>query len=558
MHMRGALLRRLVLGFWLLLLGIGPGVALAQQDPPQRSDEPALLRWANRDIAEFRRDWNGMSPAQRVDRAAASISALSDRERRNPVRAQMLTLQDTPAAVVMVGDRAILALFPGDAIDPDADLQAESRAITERLSAALAVDQQQRRPAIIARGVAISVAALALAAVLIWLLSRAGGLLEGWLQRRLLKHRQAGQMHWREYTIPVVMRVSLLLRWFCYLLAAVLALVTVLEAFPLTEPLGQRVLGFFGERLHVFGRAALEASPGLMTMLLILFITHGVAQAIGLFFNNVHAGRIQVPLAHPETALATKRLVSLLVWGVGIGLAYPYIPGAKSEAFKGISLFFGLMVSLGSAGVVSQLMSGLVVIYSRALGRGDRVTINGQEAVVQEIGGLATKLVNSYQQEITVPNSVLIGNAIINHSKRAALGPVFYSAQVTIGYDAPWRQVHQILLEAVAATDGFASTPPPFVLQRGLSDFYVEYEVFAALANPADGLARKPHLMSDFHANIQDAFNAANVQIMSPHFEAQPEQAIVVPREQWNGPSAAVTPGEMLKDITGQAARKPT
>lgn len=555
--MHGVFVRKVVCGYLLLLLCVCSGGALAQQDDAQVSAEPATLRWANRDIAEFRRHWNGMSPAQRVDRAAASISALSDSERRSPVRAQMLSLQDTPAAVVMVGDRAILALFPGDAANPDTDLQLESQAITERLTNALAVDQLQRRPAIIARGAAISVAALALTAVLMWLLSRGGAMLEGWLQRRLLKHRQAGQMHWREYTIPVVMRLLLLLRWFFYLLAALVTLVTVLEAFPLTEPLGQRVLSFFGERLHVFGRATLRATPGIMTMLLILFITHGVAQAIGLFFNNVHSGRIQVPLAHPETALATKRLVTLLVWGVGVGLAYPYIPGAKSEAFKGISLFFGLMVSLGSAGVVSQLMSGLVVVYSRALGRGDRVTINGHEAVVQEIGGLATKLVNLHQQEITVPNSVLIGNAIVNHSKRAALGPVFYSAQVTIGYDTPWRQVHQILLDAVAATKGFASAPSPYVLQRALSDFYVEYEVFAALANPAEGLARKPQLMSDFHANIQDAFNAANVQIMSPHFEAQPEQAIVVPRAQWNGPAAAITPGEVLKDIASQPSPKP-
>jgi small-conductance mechanosensitive channel len=222
------------------------------------------------------------------------------------------------------------------------------------------------------------------------------------------------------------------------------------------------------------------------------------------------------------------------VWGLGIAVAYPYLPGASSEAFKGLSVLLGLMITLGSAGLVNQAMSGLVVVYSRALSKGDFVELNDVQGVVTEVAALSTKIVNVRREEITIPNSVLISSPIRNYSKLPGGQGTLLSAKVTIGYDAPWRQVHALLIEAARKTPAVRGTPAPFVYQRALSDFYVEYELFVSIDRP---LERIP-ILSALLAGIQDEFNAHGVQIMSPHFFAQPANAVVVPKDQWHAPPA--------------------
>ena len=171
---------------------------------------------------------------------------------------------------------------------------------------------------------------------------------------------------------------------------------------------------------------------------------------------------------------ATQRITGLIVWGLCIAIIYPFIPGSNSEAFKGLSVFLGVIISLGSTGLVTQLMSGLVVVYSRALRVGDFVQINGVKGVVTEIGGLATKIQTQNKIETTIPNSVIISNSIENFTRLNDATGTLISTTVTIGYDAPWRQVHAMLLSAANAVEQIEKAPQPFVYQRALSDFYVE------------------------------------------------------------------------------------
>lgn len=189
---------------------------------------------------------------------------------------------------------------------------------------------------------------------------------------------------------------------------------------------------------------------------------------------------------------------------------------------------------LGSTGLVTQAMGGLAIVYSRALRKGDFVELNDVQGVVTEVGVLSTKIVNVRNEEITIPNSVLISSPIRNYSKHAGTQGTLLTAQVTIGYDAPWREVHALLIEAARKTPAVRATPAPFVYQRALSDFYVEYELYVSIDRP---LERIP-ILSALHANIQDEFNAHGVQIMSPHFLAQPANTVVVPKEQWHAPPA--------------------
>jgi small-conductance mechanosensitive channel len=313
-------------------------------------------------------------------------------------------------------------------------------------------------------------------------------------------------------------------------------LTRVLDGFAATEPLAQALTAWFFDTLAWLWRGTLASIPGIATVAIVLGLTNAVASAVQVMFNGVRDGRLRLPGVHPDTSTATRRLATLTIWALGIAIAYPYLPGSSSDAFKGLSVLLGLMVTLGSAGIVTQGMSGLVIIYSRALKRGDFVRVGEVEGVVTEVAALATKIVNIRNEEVTIPNAVLVANPIHNYSKLAGTHGTLLSTKVTIGYDAPWRQVHALLQQAAAATEGLRTTPEPRVFQRALSDFYVEYELLFAIDKPIE---RIPTL-SRLHAAIQDAFNEAGVQIMSPHFFAQPERPVVVPKSQWDGvPPAA-------------------
>ena len=219
----------------------------------------------------------------------------------------------------------------------------------------------------------------------------------------------------------------------------------------------------------------------------------------------------------------------MLIWVFSVTIAYPYIPGSGTDAFKGVSVFVGLVVSLGSAGVVNQVMSGLVVIYSRALKPGEFVRVGDDLGTVSELGMLSTKIITRKREEITIPNAVLVGTKMVNYSRHAVGEGAVVGTTVTIGYDVPWRQVHAMLLRAAEQTAGVRKDPAPRVWQKALSDFYVEYELVVNLDKPEE---RVP-VLSELHTHIQDAFNENGVQIMSPHYESQPGEKVFVPKSQW-------------------------
>jgi len=221
----------------------------------------------------------------------------------------------------------------------------------------------------------------------------------------------------------------------------------------------------------------------------------------------------------------------VLIWIFALVVAYPYIPGSQTDAFKGISVFIGLMLSLGSAGIVGQILGGIVVVYTKAFQTGDYVKIDAYEGKIEEIGVLSTKIRTLRNEEITIPNAVLLSATTTNYSRYTRKGEgAMIATTVTIGYDAPWRQVHAMLEMAASRTSGIRTIPPPRVIQKALSDFYVEYTLLITIDKPE----KRYLVLSELHGHIQDVFNEYGVQILSPNFEAQPEGgAVWVPKEKW-------------------------
>jgi small-conductance mechanosensitive channel len=305
-----------------------------------------------------------------------------------------------------------------------------------------------------------------------------------------------------------------------------------LRRFPYTEPWGDQAGSFVIGLLRELGSRAARALPGLLAVFLVFLVARWLVRLSHGIFEQIATGRIYISWMDPDVARATQRIFAVVAYIIAIVFAYPYFPGSQTDAFKGISVFIGLVVSLGSTGIINQIMSGLFVVYSKALKTGEWVKVGDSEGEVLDVGLLAAKIRTVEGQEVTIPNSLLVGASTMNFTRLGLLDGMIVSSTVTVGYEAPWRQVHALLLRAAGRTANVRKNPEPYVLQRQLSDFYAEYTLIARL----DDAKLRIESISDLHAQIQDAFNEFGVQIMSPHYMMQPQQAVTVPPAKWHAP----------------------
>jgi len=245
-----------------------------------------------------------------------------------------------------------------------------------------------------------------------------------------------------------------------------------------------------------------------------VFIAKYLLKIMKFFFLEVEKGTVKLSGFYPEWAKPTYKILSLLVIAFFAVVAFPFIPGSSSSAFKGISIFLGVLFSIGSQSAISNIIAGVVLTYRRVFRVGDRVQVAGFNGDVVEIRLQVTTLLTVKNEEVIIPNAVILNNSVINFSARARDKGLILHTGVTIGYDTPWRTVHGLLLSAAERTSGLLREPAPFVLQQSLDDFYVAYEVNAYTDN-AQGMVQ---LYSELHQNIQEAFNEAGVEILSPHY----------------------------------------
>lgn len=320
--------------------------------------------------------------------------------------------------------------------------------------------------------------------------------------------------------------------WVLGLLLADAWLGFVLRQFEATRPWGERSTNWLLEVLGSFGSSAAAALPDLLVAVLIFVIARGVTRTNALLLRRVERGDASLGWIDADTAGPTRRLANGVVWLFALAMAYPYLPGSGSEAFKGVTVLAGLMLSLGASGVVGQVLAGFGVMYARLLRVGEYVRVGEVEGTVTGIGLFATQVQTGMGELVSLPNTVVFSQPIRNFSRLVDAGRFTVHTAVTIGYATPWRQVHAMLLEAATRTPGLATTPPPYVVQTALSDFYVEYRLCAQ--GNQDAPARRSELVSRLHGHIQDVFNENGVQIMSPHYRADPPVPQVVPPGPWS------------------------
>lgn len=290
----------------------------------------------------------------------------------------------------------------------------------------------------------------------------------------------------------------------------------VLSFFPWTAPYSPRIVGYVVTPLRAMGAGLLHYLPNLFLLGLIVLATRYLLKLIHVVFQAIRSGGLVFRNFKPEWAPSTYNIVRFLVIAFALVVMWPYLPGSDTEAFKGVSLFLGVLFSLGSSGAVGNIVSGVVLTYTDAFKIGDRVKIGETTGDVIERTMLVTRVRTIKNVDIAIPNSAVLSNQVINYSSQATKTGLILHTTVTIGYEVPWRQVHELLIAAARETANIHADPTPFVLQTSLDDFYVSYELNAYTDQPAVMAGT----YSELHQRIQDQFNQHGVEILSPHYRA--------------------------------------
>ncbi|KJS29145.1 MAG: hypothetical protein VR64_21555 [Desulfatitalea sp. BRH_c12] len=371
--------------------------------------------------------------------------------------------------------------------------------------------------------------------VVFWCFRKLEALLERHVRRKIENLEAKSHFLLRSQQIWSALKGALRIARALFAIALVYVFLNfVLSLFPWTHYAAQTLLDYVTNPLLIMWRALVDYLPNIFFLVVLTFIVRYLLKLMRIFFDGVDRGQLSFTGFDADWAWPTYRIVRGLVILLSMVVAYPYVPGSQSEAFKGISLMVGVLLSLGSTSMTSNILAGYSLTYRRAFKVGDRVKVGSNIGDVEQIRLLVTNLRSLKNEMIVIPNSFILNNEIINFSALAAKQGLILHTTVGIGYEVPWRQVASMLLLAAVRTPGLLPTPKPFVLQTGLGDFAITYELNVYCAEPKEMLA----LYSLLHSNIQDVFNEHNVQIMTPHYVQDTQEPKVVPRERWHIPPA--------------------
>ena len=334
------------------------------------------------------------------------------------------------------------------------------------------------------------------------------------------------QLFDRDQMIRILLIAVNLLRILILIIIFYITLPVLLQFFPWTEGIARTLFAIILDPAKLIIRQFVDFIPNLFSILIIFFIFHYIIQAVKYFSREIKTQKLKIPGFYPEWATTTSGIAIFFLYVFMFIIIWDYLPASDSDVFKGVSVFLGLLVSLGSSTAIANIVSGLVITYMRPYKVGDRVSIGQVTGDVMEKNMLVTRLKTIKNEVITVPNSTILAGSSVNYSQSSdrSEGLILHTT-VTIGYDVPWLKVREMLVEAAIKTPMVEEHPQPFVLQTSLDDFYVSYQINAYTKAPS----KQAQIYSDLHALIQDVFARNGVEIMSPHYRAERDGPSTIP-----------------------------
>lgn len=316
--------------------------------------------------------------------------------------------------------------------------------------------------------------------------------------------------------VKLLVFLASLVRYVIMFLQLLLTVPLLFSIFPQTKDLAYQLFSYIWNPVKSIFIGVVDYIPNLFTIFIIYMAVKYLVRLFRYLADEVQSEHLKLRGFYPDWAIPTYHIIRFLLYAFMLAMIYPYLPGSNSGVFQGISVFVGLIVSLGSSTVIGNIIAGLVITYMRPFKIGDCIKLNDTTGNVVEKTPLVTRIRTPKNEVVTIPNSFVMSSHTVNFSQSAREYGLIIHSEVSIGYDVPWRTVNKLLVEAALNTPGVVDDPRPFVLSTSLSDWYPVYQVNAYIKD-ADRLAE---IYSDLHQNIQDRFNEAGVEIMSPHYMA--------------------------------------
>jgi small-conductance mechanosensitive channel len=476
----------------------------------------------------------GSSSIPAAERAAAISGRILDFARNDTLSIDSIRTADTPNGTeILAGDTRLMTVVPADGAMELLQHQALAKYHAAKISEAVTAYRQERTPQQLLQGTLIALASTAVLAAIWWLLFIAYRWAEGRLTRRVQAKIEALPLATiDDGRIAIMQRLQSALnafRWIVRLILLLFWLELVLAQFPWTRWISDDIVNFILDPLAWIAMGFIDYLPKLMFLVVLFYVTRFGLRILKLYFVAIEHRRTTLTAFEPEWAMPSYKIVRTAILALALIMAYPYLPGSGTDALKGISVFAGLLLSLGASSSVSSIIAGYLNTFGRVYKTGDVIQIGEIRGTVTQIRLMTTRLRTIRNEEVVIPNSVIAGSSLTNYSALARERGLMLQTEVGIGYEVPWRQVEAMLLDAAARTHALLAEPPAFVIQRQLGDFAVVYQLNVYTDNPM-GMFRT---YSALHQNILDVFNEHNVQIMTPAYEGDPDTPKVVPKELW-------------------------
>lgn len=492
--------------------------------------------------------WGGLGPFSPEERAAALSARLAELATNGDVDPEGLRIVDgNDLSLVQIGPVTVMTVTNEDAQALGVPRAQAAVGYRQEIIGGVRAYREQATIRGVVQNAVISLVAL----VVLVLVLRGLGWLFGWVDRRTAAVRGRVLRPLRIGTLEVVGRdqvarlgrgLGALLRLAVSLVVVYAFLAYVLGLFPWTRSWSENLLNVALAPLQRVGAVLLSSVDNVIAIVVILAVVRWLMRLSDYLFIRVERGEVQLGGFHAELADPTRKIARFLLGILAVMLIYPYTPIVNSPVFQGLTVFLGILFSLGSSTAIANMVAGIVLTYSRAFRIGDRVKVGDTFGDVVEKSFLVTRIRTPKNEDVSVPNATVLSNHIINYSVMAREGSgVILHTEVTIGYDVPWPQVHRLLIQAARDTAGVEAAPPPFVLQTGLGDFSVAYQLNAYTRE----VTRMARIYSDVHQHVQDRFAEAGIEILSPTYGAYREGPSTVPEY------------AALRDLKGRVAVAP-
>ncbi len=423
---------------------------------------------------------------------------------------------------ILYDENIIMSISENDAIWNNMSKQELAQKNMKLIQEAIKKYKSETSLTVLAKEIAMALLVILIVLVLIYLIVK----LFNWFAKKISKQKDKyfKGIKIREYTlldsgreVGVLLSINSFFKWVVILFVIYLALPIIFGLFPWTENFAQTLFGYVLSPVKKIGSGLWNYLPNLITIIVIVFIFRYVLRFLYFLRTEIEKGNLRLPGFYADWANPTYQIIRILVISFMLVVIFPYLPGSNSPVFQGVSVFLGFLFTFGSAGSLSNVISGLVLTYMRLFKIGDRVKIGDVTGDIVERSLLVTRIRTTKNELISIPNSTVMGSPSTNFSSDAPDKGLILHSTVTIGYDVPWRDMHQALIDAALRCELILKEPAPFVLQTGLDDFYVSYQI-NAYTRAANSQAT---IYSLLHQHIQDVCNERGIEIMSPHYRSE-------------------------------------